>query len=35
LVVADDGLNSVSQYAGGPLIVGARDGIFRNGFDVP
>ena len=33
LVVADDGINSVSQYAGGPLIVGARDGIFRNGFD--
>jgi len=35
LIVADDGTNSVSQYAGGPLIVGARDGIFRNGFDVP
>jgi hypothetical protein len=35
LVVADDGINSVSQYAGGPLIVGARDGIFRNGFDAP
>jgi hypothetical protein len=35
LVVADDGINSVSQYAGGPLIVGARDGIFRNGFGVP
>lgn len=33
LVVADDGINPVSQYAGGPLIVGARDGIFRNGFD--
>ena len=35
LIVADDGTNSVSQYAGGPLIVGARDGIFRDGFDVP
>ena len=35
LIVADDGTNSVSQYAGGPLIVGARDGIFRNGFDMP
>jgi hypothetical protein len=35
LIVADDGVNSVSQYAGGPLIVGARDGIFRNGFDIP
>lgn len=33
LIVADDGISSVSQYAGGPLIVGARDGIFRNGFD--
>ncbi|HEX4480921.1 MAG TPA: hypothetical protein VH082_08945 [Rudaea sp.] len=31
-IVADDGKNSVTQYATGPLIVGARDGIFRNGF---
>lgn len=33
LVVADDGINPVSQYAGGPMVVGARDGIFRNGFE--
>jgi hypothetical protein len=33
LVVADDGINAVSQYAGGMLVVGARDGIFRNGFE--
>ena len=35
LIVADDGMNSVSQYAGGQLIVGVSDGIFRNGFDTP
>ncbi|QBB71849.1 hypothetical protein ELE36_16630 [Pseudolysobacter antarcticus] len=33
LVVADDGVNSVSQYAGGVIVIGARDGIFRNGFE--
>ena len=33
LVVADDGINTVSQYAGGVIVVGARDGIFRNGFE--
>lgn len=33
LMLADDGHNSVSQYAGGPLVVGAYDGIFRNGLD--
>jgi hypothetical protein len=35
LFVVNDGKNSVSQYAGGPLVVGARDGIFRNGFEGP
>ena len=34
-LVADDGKNSVGQYATGPLIVGPRDGIFRNGFEAP
>lgn len=33
LIVADDGVNSVAQYAGGPLVAGPRDGIFRNGFE--
>jgi hypothetical protein len=33
LVVATDGKNIVDQYGGGVIIVGARDGIFRNGFD--
>lgn len=33
LIVATDGKNVVDQYAGGVIIVGARDGIFRNGFD--
>jgi len=33
LFVVDDGINSVAQYAGGPLIVGDQDGIFRNDFD--
>jgi len=33
LITADDGLNPVSQYSSGPVLVGARDGIFRNGFD--
>lgn len=33
LAIANDGTNSVSQYAGGVIIVGARDGIFRDGFD--
>ncbi|HZP67916.1 MAG TPA: hypothetical protein VFB32_16555 [Rudaea sp.] len=33
LLVTDDGTNSVSQYSGGPIIVGPSDGIFRNGFD--
>ena len=32
-IVADDGRNRVGQYSTGPIIVGARDGIFRNGFD--
>ena len=34
LITASDGRNSVTQYATGPLLVGPRDGIFRNGFDV-
>lgn len=33
LMVASDGINPVSQYAGGPLLVGRYDGIFRNGFE--
>jgi len=35
LALATDSKNSVSQYASGPLIAGALDGIFRNGFEVP
>jgi hypothetical protein len=34
LIVATDGKNVVDQYAGGVIIVGARDGIFRNGFEM-
>ncbi len=33
LMVASDGINPVSQYAGGPLLIGRYDGIFRNGFE--
>ena len=33
LIVATDGKNIVNQYGGGVIIVGARDGIFRDGFD--
>jgi len=33
LITADDALNAVSQYSTGPILIGARDGIFRNGFD--
>ena len=33
LMVASDGNNPVSQYAGGPLLVSRYDGIFRNGFE--
>jgi hypothetical protein len=35
LVVATDGKNIVDQYGGGVIIIGARDGIFRNGFEGP
>lgn len=33
-VSADDGLNMVDQYAGGVIIVGPRDGIFRSGLEL-
>lgn len=33
LMLASDGINPVSQYAGGPLLIGRYDGIFRNGFE--
>lgn len=33
LVVASDGINPVSQYAGGPILISRYDGIFRNGFE--
>lgn len=33
LMVASDGINPVSQYAGGPVLVARYDGIFRNGFE--
>lgn len=33
LMVASDGINPVSQYSGGPLLIGRYDGIFRNGFE--
>lgn len=33
LMVASDGVNPVSQYASGPLLIGRYDGIFRNGFE--
>lgn len=32
-MVADDKLNSVSQYEGGPLIGCVRDGVLRNWYD--
>ena len=32
-VQADDGVNTVTQYAGGPIIVRNDDVIFRDGFD--
>lgn len=35
LIVADDGYNAVSQYAGGPIIVTTSDEIFGNGFEQP
>ncbi len=33
LIVADDGYNAVSQYAGGPIIVTTSDEIFGDGFE--
>lgn len=33
LIVADDGSNAVSQYAGGPIIVTTPDQIFTDGFE--
>ncbi len=33
LTVVSDGINPVSRYAVGPLLVDAYDGIFRNGFE--
>ena len=33
LIAANDGKNVAYAYAEGPLVVGARDGIFRNGFE--
>jgi hypothetical protein len=34
-IQGDDGVNTVTQYAGGPLIVRNDDVIFRDGFDPP
>ena len=33
IAVASDAHSSVSQASTGPIVVGPRDGIFRNGFD--